>query len=119
MIMQLVVQLSVLIQTKMQHFTGTSAHTIHLNFPINKFPYVEWNKKKTQERCSRQRERQRARQPPPTYRTECESLKACVPHQLPGPLPNPLMRLDLNYDGGRGVWGPRELNTVFSFFLWR
>lgn len=35
--------------------------------------------------------------------TECESLKACVPHQQLGLLPKPLMRLDLNYDReGRG-----------------
>jgi len=32
----------------------------------------------------------------------CESLSACVPHQLLGLPPNPLMRLDPN-DDGRGV----------------
>lgn len=56
-------------------------------------------------------------QPPPTYRTECESLKACVPHQLPGPFPNPLMRLDLNYEGREGSRGGRGGELQYSFTL--
>lgn len=54
---------------------------------------------KTQESHSREGEAAGSAVTTDLPHTECESLKACVPHQLLGPLPNPCMRLDLNYDG--------------------
>lgn len=59
---------------KKGHYVGTTVHKQHISTSL-KFPCVEPRKsttpkKKTQESHSRHRERQQARQPPPTYRTQ-------------------------------------------------